>query len=507
MAELQSFLRDSTSKSPLFLAIALGLAITYQALVVAYNLFFHPLRKFPGPILQRASYIPWAVRHVKGRQALETHKLHEKYGPVVRITPNHLSFTDAQAFKDIYGHMTGNKSGHAEMSKTIPFNRPFDDVPDSIVNASRDKHAHIRRALSHSFSDSSMRQQENIMVKHIDLLLQKLHEKCAEGRTTLNIEEWYNWTTFDITGDLVFGESFACLEGTAYHPWVEFIFGAVRFNAYITAMDYLGFHWLVQLIFRFSNNSFKDLQNENVKMLEKRLAMKEPRQDLFEGLAKRSDNLNISFGELTSNAFILTIAGSETTATTLAGATYLLTMNPHILEKLNKEVRSMFNSSEEINITSVNKLSYLLAVLNESLRMYPPVTSNLVRQVPPGGSTVAGNHVAGGTFVEVQQWSANHSSRNWVNPWEFNPDRFLHRAEKGNDGNVLESLQPFSIGPRNCIGRNLAYAEMRLILARIIYDFDLRIADNSTNWIDAQKTYTLWDRVPLNVYLTPVNRG
>ncbi len=59
--------------------------------------------------------------------------------------------------------------------------------------------------------------------------------------------------------------------------------------------------------------------------------------------------------------------------------------------------------------------------------------------------------------------------------------------------------QPLTYLPRN----SLAYAEMRIILARIIYDFDIKMADDLGNWLDRQKTYTLWDRVPLNVYLTP----
>lgn len=91
-----------------------------------------------------------------------------------------------------------------------------------------------------------MRQQEHVVMKHIDLLLEKVHENCADGKKPLNAEEWYNWATFDITGDLIFGESFDCLEGAAYHPWVEFIFGAVRVNSVISAMSYVGLHWLVR---------------------------------------------------------------------------------------------------------------------------------------------------------------------------------------------------------------------------------------------------------------------
>ena len=57
-------------------------------------------------------------------------------------------------------------------------------------------------------------------------------------------------------------------------------------------------------------------------------------------------------------------------------------------------------------------------------------------------------------------------------------------------------LQPFSVGPRNCIGRNLAYNEMRLILARVLWNFDLELCDESKGWSD-QKAYILWEKPPL----------
>ncbi len=72
----------------------------------------------------------------------------------------------------------------------------------------------------------------------------------------------------------------------------------------------------------------------------------------------------------------------------------MLLTNPDVLARLNHEVRSSFKSADQIDLTSVNKLSYMLAVLNEALRMYPPVTSNLVREVPAGGAQIAGHYVA-----------------------------------------------------------------------------------------------------------------
>jgi len=104
----------------------------------------------------------------------------------------------------------------------------------------------------------------------------------------------------------------------------------------------------------------------------------------------------LSFESLSGNAFILVLAGSETTSTTLSGATYLLTSHPDTLAKLTNEVRSAFTSADEINITSAGQLPYLRGVLNESLRMFPPVASGLVREVPPGGAQIAGQYVPGG---------------------------------------------------------------------------------------------------------------
>jgi len=429
--------------------ITIAQIITWQIYKVVYNLFFHPLRHFPGPLLQRASPLPWAYQLVSGTQAFRTQELHERYGPVVRITPTQLSFTDASAWRDIYGHLIGHKSGSQEMAKLPAFVKVIDELPTSIFNADREEHGRVRRALAHGFSDASMREQEGTVIRFVDLLLSRLHEESDGGRKALNAEAWYNWTTFDITGDLIFGEAFGCLQGSQYHAWIDFIFKTIKWGIRISALDYLGFHWLVQLIFRYGGSDLTQVRGYTRAMLEKRLAMPEGREDLFEGLVRRREEWHLSLEKLGSNAFVLILAGSETTATTLAGATYFLATHPDVLARLQREVRTAFKSADEITIASVNRLQYMLAVLNESLRMYPPVTSNLVRVVPPGGAQVAGYFVPGGTAVEVQHWSVNHSADNFANSWEFNPERFLNPGE----GEVLEALQAFSVGPRNCIGR------------------------------------------------------
>lgn len=93
------------------------------------------------------------------------------------------------------------------------------------------------------------------------------------------------------------------------------------------------------------------------------------------------------------HASLLIIAGSETTATLLSGVTYLLTTKPEALRRLTEEVRSTFQTEEEIDFTSVSSLQYMLACLDEALRIYPPAPLGLPRQTPKGGATIAGHFV------------------------------------------------------------------------------------------------------------------
>lgn len=118
----------------------------------------------------------------------------------------------------------GHQHGAAEFQKSWHFYNPVPAAAQNdIVSAPRGEHALLRRALSHGFSDKSMRLQEPLIARYIDLLVARLHERAAPDRP-LNIMAWYNYTTFDVIGDLAFGEAFGCLEKSDYHPWVKAIF-------------------------------------------------------------------------------------------------------------------------------------------------------------------------------------------------------------------------------------------------------------------------------------------
>jgi cytochrome P450 len=156
-------------------------------------------------------------------------------------------------------------------------------------------------------------------------------------------------------------------------------------------------------------------------------------------------------GEMHSNAITLLVAGSETTATTLTGTTYFLLTHPSAYAKLVHEIRSAFTSPTDITMDKVNKLSYLHACIQETLRAYPPVPTGFPRVVPRGGATISDLYIPGGTSVYVSQHATNHSERNFREPDMWVPERWL--GDEKFEADRREVVNPFSFGPRACLGK------------------------------------------------------
>ncbi|KFA80067.1 hypothetical protein S40288_08218 [Stachybotrys chartarum IBT 40288] len=479
---------------------AVGALLGLYALVLKpiYNVLFHPLRRVPGPLLWRMSPIPRSWALCNGSLIFKVAQLHAKYGDTVRVGPDEVAFLSVDAWKDIYGHRS---AGEEENPKSMGFYQISPNQPQSIISSGRTEHGELRRQMAHGFSERSMRGQEPIIGRYVDLLLQRLHENAHTG--ALNMREWYNWTTFDIIGDLGFGSDFDCLKTSTYNPWTKLITDTVKAAAWLQSLSYVGLRPVAAKIMDMGVRSIEHHQELTKRKLMQRIEFgkKQERPDLIEGLIKT----NLPMDKLSSNAGLLIVAGSETTATLLCGATYLLTRNPDAMRKLAQEVRTTFQNKEDITLLSVNSLSYMLACLNETLRMYPPVSVGLPRIAPKGGATIAGLFVPEGTQLGVWQWAINRHPAYWTRPDDYIPERWLGKDERF-ASDRLDAMQPFSVGPRNCIGRNLAYAEMRLILARILFDFDLSLAEESKDWLQAQKCYALWDKPSLHIYLKPVGK-
>lgn len=152
---------------------------------------------------------------------------------------------------------------------------------------------------------------------------------------------------------------------------------------------------------------------------------------------------------INKNASIIIAAGIETTNALVSSTLYFLLTNPSTLSLALQEIRSSFHEINHISIEQTEKLVYLKACMTEALRVFPPVTGPLPRQVPIGGAIVCGKYVPENMTVAICHWAMNHSERNFLHPERFKPERWL------GDRNEIESkaLQPFSVGPRVCIGK------------------------------------------------------
>lgn len=487
------------------LAIAIA-GVVYVIGTAIYNIYFHPLASYPGPKLWAATSIPYAYYWRSGRFPFKVAEFHATYGQVVRILPDELSYSTEDAWKEIYAQRQGHLPFLKDPRWYVPaYDPPLDHV-GHIIAPNPEEHARFRRLLSHGFSAKSLQAQEVLIMQFVNLLVSRCHENCAKP---LDLSKWYNFCTFDIIGDLLFGESFGCLDHSDYHPWVRTVFLQIKASAFMVAINRFPnarSQWFRRIAvphyLREKRRENKDLVSVRV---QKRLDRTDDRPDLLShALSYTGDPKGMTRMELEANANILIGAGSETTATTLSAASYLICSHPAVKQKLIDEVRGTFTRDEDINFIDASNLKYMLAVLNEALRLFPIVPVGLPRIVPKGGETVNGKWVPAGTAVSVQPMAATRSPENFHDPLSFRPERWLGDEKFAND--KLGASQPFSIGSRNCLGRNLAFAEMRTIFAKMVWHFDMELQDDSLDWMD-QNVWTLWDRKPLNVRLTPVVRS
>jgi len=435
------------------------------------------------------------LQTLKGNIVFDWTALHEKYGTVVRVGPGELSYISAQAWSDIYGA----RQGKGQMPKYKVVNIEGFGA-DNMINSTPENHSRHRKLLSHAFSDKAMRAQEPLITEYIDLLMLRLKE-CVNQ--TLDLTKWFNLTTFDITGDLTFGEPFNGLKEAEYNPWITLIFSNLKMMVFgNVAAEIPG---MTKLLYRFAPKKLIQESEEHISLTKRntvrRMKMDTKRKDFMSYILRNNDDESgLSINEIQADAYVLLIGGSETSATTLSGASYYLCQDPYIMGRLVAEVRSSFTSESDINFSTLSKLPYLLAVLQESLRIYPPVPGNLPREVPPEGAIIDGRFVPGGNGVSVCQWAAYHSQTNFKNADRFVPERWLGEDPQYADDNH-DVFQPFGFGPRNCIGRNLAYMEMRLILARLLWNFDIELCKESEGW-SKQRVFMLWEKPELNVRLT-----
>lgn len=214
-------------------------------------------------------------------------------------------------------------------------------------------------------------------------------------------------------------------------------------------------------------------------------AEKDVRKDFFYWLFKAVDpetgERGYSLDELFGECELLTIAGSDTTSIVLSAAFFYLARRPEIQAKLANEVLSTFSSYDEIRSGSkLQSCKYLTAFLQEAMRMTPPVSAEPSREVLPGGTTVEGHFIPAGQHVSTGLYCLSYNKDVYPKPFNFRPERWLV-ADNEKDGSSADDVAlaesgfcAFSYGSRGCVGKNLAWLEMRVVVAKFLWTFEVK---------------------------------
>ncbi|EFQ98022.1 averantin oxidoreductase [Nannizzia gypsea CBS 118893] len=482
----------------------------YHVALAVYNIFLHPLRSYPGPILDSATQLIYSYHMVKGDSAKYIATLHERYGDVVRVGPRELSYISPSANRTIFAGKQNENSVYEKnpviwlLGSTEPVtNVFFAPLHDNI---------RYRKLITPALSENALREQEPVIQNLIDGLINGLRNRTGQAQFPdsqgiVNIAAWYNFAVFDILTRLSFGEEQGCLKRGDYDPWLQALYEGLLMSHFVQAAHRLKPYHVI-LEWCIPSGLSKVHNPKAAEYYPRKLKEYRDKQGNVKPVTTRPEFASffqegLSNEELEDNVNILVAAGADSTITTLSSLTYYLTHNRHCYDMLKSEIKSTFQAEHEITLAATRRLDYLGAVIRETLRIHPPVPVGLHRVAPKNGAVIDGRPVPGGTWVSIANLAASRSPKYWRDPERFIPERWLGEDSKFASDN-RQAFTPFSIGQRSCIGMTFSNAILRLVIARLFWNFDLEAEPNNIDPHDTPE-YAVWEAKPLWLKVSPAS--
>lgn len=177
--------------------------------------------------------------------------------------------------------------------------------------------------------------------------------------------------------------------------------------------------------------------------------------------------------ELLDELITLVVAGFETSANTLNWAWYLVANHPEVEQRLLDEAAVHLPNAASVNFERAAAMSYAQQVLEETLRLYPPVW--LFTRRSHADDEIGDFDVPPGTDIYLSPYLLHRTERFWPDPDRFDPDRF----ELGDNLKKDRPFFPFSLGPRRCVGEYFSFLEMKVHLGLLLPKFRMSVVDKS----------------------------
>ncbi|KAF8164895.1 cytochrome P450 [Crassisporium funariophilum] len=484
--------------------VALAALVLVPALYlfrVIHRLFWHPLAGTPGPRMAAwtTAYRAYYDIILDGEWSQHVESLHRQYGSVVRVGPNELHFSDPRAYADIYG--SGSTFTKHSMYKLFGSSES--------VFAETDFHAAQKRrfALGPLFSRRATLRLEKVLQKHVDKLISRITEYQTVG-TPANLYLAFRAVTLDMITSYCFGHCFDALDHPGFSHPVAISMDATLHLAWVFKHFSFLRKWVdacpewIGLALMPGTKGYYDQANQLGSDIDE--IIKNPsilhnsehetmyhymitKQNEKEGLPPMSrtwllhEGLNLRF------------AGSETTGNACTIAAFHVLRDQNMKATLMKELDTAWPDIEApIGYEGLERLPYLTAVIKEALRLSSGVVTPMPRVVGPSGGVIAGISVPAGTVVAMGNTIMHRNPDIFPDPYRFAPERWLQT----DSANLEKYLVAFSKGPRACVGTNLAWCELYLILGTLFRKLDLTEDGTSSE-----------DDLRFREYFIPMYRG
>ncbi|CZT00490.1 hypothetical protein WAI453_009304 [Rhynchosporium graminicola] len=440
---------------------------TYGMGLVIYRLFFHPLRNFPGP--KSAAATRWyefyfdLIKGIGGQFAWEIDRMHEVYGPIVRINPDELHVRDPEWVDVLYA---GNPT---HRDKYPPFAAMTGNPEAAFGTVEHSIHRKRKLATSPFFSKRSVADAEPLLRREAEKLCQTFKESYL-NKEVIKLHTRYLGYTRDSVSEFAFGKSEGLqgnvegledlaetlrMVGAAFpvlrqFPWMIKL--ALNLPLWVFQMIVPVLSRFLELHKEMKNQAGAFLENEKKHPTPLAVKRMERAPTIFHGIYQ--SNIPIeekSLNRLSQEGVVMIAAGSETTSRTLMLATYYLLANPSAMAKLKQELYEAIPDSSVLPPVKVlESLPWLHAVTKEALRTSAVFTTRFPLTTPDTlkyEDWVIPPH----TPVSMTTRSTMHDPTFFPSPESFQPSRWLNDGTSNNK-DLNRFYVPFSRGTRICPG-------------------------------------------------------
>ncbi|KAJ7601968.1 cytochrome P450 [Roridomyces roridus] len=437
-----------------------------------------PLKDIPGPRLARCTrwYRAYFDVLCDGGFLKHLQGLHARYGPVVRIGPNEVHFSDVAAFHSIY-------SSRSTFTKDPALYNAFKQDLSSFGFVDPHKAKQRRDLLGPLFSRRATLDLECTIQEKVDKLVSRI--LSYENGGPCNLFMAFRSATLDIITSYCFAQSFDALDHPNFHhPILSAILSgvtAIWTFKYFPSLYFIADRmpgWLIHRILPVSKG-YTDLFAFLSRHIDSIIA--DPSQLdtadhqtiyhhlLHPNLAKHDVPSRKS---LLDESLTLLGAGSETVGNVVTTGVFHVTRDERISRTLRAELDQEWpDVHARMNYQALEKLPYLTAVIKESVRLAHGVVTPIPRVVGPSDAFIAGVHIPAGTVVSSGITFIHENPDIFEHPQKFWPERWLKQDGSSNDNFFV----PFSKGPRTCLGVNLAWCELYLLFGNTFRKVDFRV--------------------------------